>query len=140
MPKLKVLLEVFPGGEDFFSPCLMEADLMRRILPSREYKKWLSDFLPDLLKSSLNFKPAVVTDRSDPKIVHLDGLNLSRAWCLAGIASAFSKEDQLHIRMKKLAFEHAEAAMASITSGNYEGEHWLATFAVTYLSAGEKLF
>ncbi len=125
-----------PGGEDFFSPVLMEADLMRRILKPADFAIWLKKFLPGLVNGSYPglLSPAIVTDRSDPKLVHLDGLNLSRAWCLTGIASALPAEDPLKKILMESANRHAVAGLANITTGNYEGEHWLASFAVYLLS------
>src|ERR1041385_31248 len=84
-----------PGGEDFFSPALMEADLMRRVLPAREFETWLHRFLPGISRNQPKalLQPAVVTDRTDPKLVHLDGLNLSRAWCMRSIAAALPMND-----------------------------------------------
>jgi hypothetical protein len=125
-----------PGGADFFSPSLMEADLMRRVLPSAEFHKWLKEFLPGLAKSEPKslFTPATVTDRTDPQIVHLDGLNLHRAWCLRGIASALPKDDPARKVLAESAARHAEAALAHVASGDYAGEHWLASFAVFMLS------
>ncbi len=83
-----------PGGEDFFSPALMEADLMRRVLKPAEFRRWFHRFLPGLTSGGLGklLRPAVVTDRTDPKIVHLDGLNLSRAWCMRSIATALAAQ------------------------------------------------
>ena len=125
-----------PGGEDFFSPSLMEADLMRRILNKDRFDRWFKRFMPGLVKGTAGnlLKPAVVSDRTDPKIVHLDGLNLSRAWCMKGIASALSVNDPTRDRLLKSAELHASDALAHIASGNYEGEHWLASFAVYLLS------
>ena len=125
-----------PGGEDFFSPSLMEADLMRRILVPTRFKKWFRGFAPTLTgASSANIlTPAVVSDRSDPKIVHLDGLNLSRAWCMLGIASTLPANDPLKSTLLTSAKKHADDALAHVASGNYEGEHWLASFAVFMLS------
>jgi hypothetical protein len=117
-----------PGGFDFISPCLMEADLMTRILGDKEYRSWLRDFLPGIMEhGKFNLSPAEVTDRSDPKIVHLDGLNLSRAWCLFHITE---KLDGEYPYLEFLALEHLDASLPYIASGNYEGEHWLASFAV----------
>ncbi len=125
-----------PGGEDFFSPCLMEADLMRRVMEPRAFAAWFAHFLPHLKdgepKSIL--EPAIVADRTDPKIVHLDGLNLSRAWCMMGIASALPKDSASRAVLTDAAWRHAEDALDHVTSGNYEGEHWLASFAVYMLS------
>jgi hypothetical protein len=127
-----------PDGDDFFSPCLMIADLMRKILPQDIYAEWLSAFLPGLaygLPGSL-LEPAEVSDRSDPKIVHLDGLNLSRAWCMRGIASSLPGDDPRREILERSACLHAGATLPHVVSGNYEGEHWLASFAVLLL-AGE---
>ncbi|HEY1250358.1 MAG TPA: DUF2891 domain-containing protein [Thermoanaerobaculia bacterium] len=122
-----------PSGEDFLSPCLAEADLMRRVLAPREYARWLHGFLPQLSKAkALRLAPAVVTDPTDPKLVHLDGLNLSRAWMLRGIASGLPPKDARRAILQKAADAHAAAGLARVSSGNYEGEHWLASFA-TYL-------
>ena len=125
-----------PDGADFFSPSLMEADLMRRVLPPAEFRAWLRGFLPDVAKgepASL-FVPATVTDRSDPQIVHLDGLNLSRAWCLRGIAAALPPDDPARQALSASAARHAEAALPHVASGDYAGEHWLASFAVYLLA------
>lgn len=111
-----------PGGADFFSPVLMEADLMRRVLPADEFKVWFAKFLPKPV-----FTPATVTDRSDGHLVHLDGLNLSRAWCLKNL----SKERP---EFAKLAEDHTDASLAHVGSGDYAGEHWLASFAVYLLT------
>jgi hypothetical protein len=125
-----------PGGEDFFSPSLMEADLMRRVLPPTEFRAWLARFLPGLgdgaPKSLLT--PATVTDRSDPKIVHLDGLNLSRAWCMRSVAAALPADDPVRRVFAEAAHRHAEAALRHVASGDYAGEHWLASFAVYMLA------
>lgn len=122
-----------PGGEDFFSAALMEADLMRRILPAEEFRAWFRGFLPEVPASLLT--PAIVSDRSDPKIVHLDGLNLSRAACLWSIARAFPAGDPLHTTLSDSAKRHADASLPHVASGDYAGEHWLASFAVWMLSA-----
>jgi len=126
-----------PGGEDFFSPVLMEADLMRRVLAPVDFLKWLDEFLPGLDSGSYPnlLMPAVIIDRTDPKLVHLDGLNLSRAWCLKGILSSLAGDNPLRNELEKSAQEHARAGLSQVASGNYEGEHWLASFAV-YLLTG----
>lgn len=125
-----------PGGNDFLSPCLIEADLMRRILLPVEFRSWVGRFLPGLRnrKPQKLFRPATVADRTDPQIVHLDGLNLSRAWCMLGIASSFAPDDPSHRVLTRSAQSHAQAALPHITSGDYMGEHWLASFAVYMLS------
>ena len=125
-----------PGGEDFFSPCLMEADLMRRVMEREDFAAWFDRFLPYLKDGEPTsiLEPAIVADRTDPKIVHLDGLNLSRAWCMMGIASALPKDSASRAVLTDAARRHAEDALSHVTSGNYEGEHWLASFAVYMLS------
>ena len=127
-----------PGGNDFFSPSLMEADLMRRVLPPNEFHTWLRRFLPGLEKGEPKslFAPARVTDRSDPQLVHLDGLNLSRAWCMKAIAAALPQDDPAQRTLADSATRHMAAALPHVASGDYMGEHWLATFAV-YLLSGQ---
>jgi hypothetical protein len=115
-----------PSGEDFLSPSLAEADLMRRVLPAELFRTWLSIFLPDYS----SFRPVVSPDPGDPKFSHLDGLNLSRAWMLRGIALASERDDLL-----ELAEVHARAGLASVTAEYYEWAHWLATFAVYLLTS-----
>ena len=125
-----------PDGADFFSPSLMEADLMARILPREEFATWLNAYYPSLEKgepSSL-LQPAKVSDRSDPQIVHLDGLNLSRAWCMLGIARALPQADPRVKTLQDSAMVHATSALGHVTSGDYAGEHWLASFAVYLLT------
>jgi hypothetical protein len=125
-----------PDGADFFSPSLMEADLMRRVLPPDEFRAWFGRFLPNLAKGEPKslLVPATVTDRSDPQIVHLDGLNLSRAWCMQSIAAALPRDDPARKVLAESAARHAEAALRHVASGDYAGEHWLASFAVYMLS------
>ncbi|MCP4155563.1 MAG: DUF2891 domain-containing protein [bacterium] len=126
-----------PGGEDFFSPCLMEAALMERVLKGEEFIKWFHVFLPEIKfgKPGSLLKPATVTDRTDGKLVHLDGVNLSRAWCMNRIAAALPETDSAVRFLKEAALRHANAAIANIHSGDYAGEHWLGSFA-TYLLSG----
>ena len=121
-----------PGGEDFLSPALEEAALMAQVLPAKEFAPWLRGFLPALLKSG-KLAPAVVSDRTDPKIVHLDGLNLSRADALYALAA--SLDDGHSPMLFALGDAHARASLPHIASGAYEGEHWLATFAVHMLDS-----
>ncbi len=125
-----------PDGADFFSPSLMEADLMRRILPAPEFQRWLREFLPELAKNQPKslLEPPDVTDRSDPQIVHLDGLSLSRAWCMRNIASTLPKQDPVRAILAASAARHAAAGLAHVSSGDYAGEHWLASFAVYLFS------
>jgi len=125
-----------PDGADFLSPSLEEADLMRRVLPPEEFRAWFRGFLPDLAKGEPKglLEPAKVTDRADPQLVHLDGLNLSRAWCMRGIAAALPADDPARKILAKSAARHAEAALGHVASGDYAGEHWLASFAVYLFS------
>jgi hypothetical protein len=121
-----------PSGQDFLSPCLAEADLMRRVLPSAAFARWLSRFLPGVPAGGGAgwLPPGVVTDRADPKLAHLDGLNLSRAWMLEGIASALPPADPRLAALRAAALAHREAALPAVTGEHYEGGHWLGTFAV----------
>ncbi|MDQ3927623.1 MAG: DUF2891 domain-containing protein [Chloroflexota bacterium] len=125
-----------PGGSDFLSSALVEADLMTRVLPSGEFRGWLARFLPGLERGEPAnlFEPAIVADRTDPQIVHLDGLNLSRAWCMRSIANALSPDDPAHRVLVEAANRHAQASLPHIASGDYMGEHWLASFAVYLLT------
>src|SRR6185312_7368430 len=128
-----------PSGQDFLSPVLAEADLMRRLVPAVEYSAWLSKFLPQLPRDGARWlEPAVSRDPSDPKLAHLDGLNLSRAWMLQGIAAGLSAEDARRMALALAADEHAEVGLAAIREETYEGSHWLPSFAV-YLLTGRGL-
>ena len=121
-----------PSGEDFLSPCLGEADLMRRVLPSPEFVVWLRRFLPQISVSGSHqwLQPVVSPDRSDPKLAHLDGLNLSRTWMLEGIASALPKGDTRLPSISAAAHAHRRSGLAAVTGEHYEGGHWLGSFAV----------
>lgn len=121
-----------PSGEDFLSPCLGEADVVRRVLPPTEYQTWLTKFLPQVPSdgSAAWLKPAIVTDPSDPKLAHLDGLNLSRAWMLEGIASGLPAKDPRQASLKATALAHRNKGLAAVTGEHYEGGHWLGSFAV----------
>src|SRR5262249_6176608 len=121
-----------PSGEDFLSPCLAEADIMRRLLAPAEFSRWLRNFLPQISGSKARpwIQPLKSTDPSDPKLAHIDGLNLSRAWMLDGIASGLPKGDP---RVRVLLSDvdaHRTAGLAAVTGEHYEGGHWLASFAV----------
>ncbi|MDB5352340.1 MAG: hypothetical protein JWN86_3587 [Planctomycetota bacterium] len=126
-----------PSGADFFSPSLLEADLMRRVLPPAEFRAWFARFLPGASRAEPKslFAPATVTDRTDPQLVHLDGLNLSRAWCMRGIAASLPEGDPVRLALSKSADCHAEAGLEHVASGDYAGEHWLASFAIYLLTA-----
>lgn len=121
-----------PSGEDFFSAGLNEADLMRRILDRESYAAWLGAFFPGLAAGDLGnlLTPEAVSDVTDGKLVHLAGLNLSRAWTLNGVASVLAQDDPRRPRLTAAAENHLEAGLKYVFSGHYEGEHWLATFAV----------
>ncbi|HVT44660.1 MAG TPA: DUF2891 domain-containing protein [Thermoanaerobaculia bacterium] len=124
-------LEYEPSGEDFLSPCLAEADAMRRVMLPVEFAAWLGGFLPQIsaLEGSW-LRPAVATDPSDPKLAHLDGLNLSRAWMLEGIASGLPEGDPRIPALEAAAQAHRNAGLAAVTGEHYEGGHWLGSFAV----------
>ena len=128
-------LHIEPSGYDFLSPALEEADLMRRVLTSTEFRKWIKDFLPQLSKKNFDLEPGKVSDRTDGKLVHLDGLNFSRAWCLYGIAAVDPKR---YGHLKVIAEQHIRHSLPSIVDGDYMGEHWLASFAVYALMEGKK--
>ncbi|SRR5579871_1465627 len=121
-----------PSGEDFLSPCLGEADVMRRVLPSEEYARWLQVFLPQISTQGNDkwLQPVVSPDPSDPKLAHLDGLNLSRAWMLEGIAAGLPKNDKRLPAIMATAETHRKAGLAAVTGEHYEGGHWLGSFAV----------
>ena len=121
-----------PSGEDFLSPCLGEADVMRRVLPQAEFEKWLTQFLPQIPSTATaDWLPIVVSpDPSDPKLAHLDGLNLSRAWMLQGILSALPADDPRCAALSSTAEAHRLAGLAAVTGEHYEGGHWLGSFAV----------
>lgn len=120
-----------PGGSDFLSPCLEEAALMLRVLPEKEYKNWLKLFLPELLDQNYDLKPGIVSDRTDGKLVHLDGVNFSRAWCLNEIANKYP----IYQYLRKNAIEHINYSLPNIVDGNYEGGHWLGSFAIYALNS-----
>ncbi|MCB0559488.1 MAG: DUF2891 domain-containing protein [Lewinellaceae bacterium] len=121
-----------PSGFDFLSPCLEEADIMSRVLDPREFQDWFAKFLPNWQVMT----PAEVSDRTDGKLVHLDGLNFSRAWVLYSIAQKLPGQKE---QLSALAAQHMAKSLPQITSGDYAGEHWLASFALYALSAKDKL-
>ncbi len=123
-----------PGGDDFLSSALVEAECMRRVLDAGDFSSWLDRFLPRLADREPEslFKPAIVSDRSDGKIAHLDGLNLSRAWCWRSIAATWPARDLRHSIALDAAETHLAASLPHVT-GDYMGEHWLATFALLAL-------
>ena len=120
-----------PGGFDFLSPCLQEASLMMKILPEKEYRKWLGKFMPGFEKNpSKYFEIAVVTDRTDGKLAHLDGLNFSRAWCLFEMGKVMNNP-----KMIDLGEKHFNYSYEKMDSGEYAGAHWLASFTLYALEA-----
>lgn len=125
-----------PSGEDFLSPAWAEADLMRRVLDREAFAEWLTGFLPAIENggAAAAMTPAEVSDLLDPRLVHLVGLNLSRAWCQRGVLHALPDSDPRRPRIQASAEAHAQAGLADVFTGDYAGEHWLATFAVYLLS------
>jgi hypothetical protein len=127
-----------PSGEDFLSPCLAEADFMRRVLAPKEFGRWLGRFLPDIphrVRRELWLVPGIVTDRSDGRLGHLDGLNLSRAWMLEGIAAGLPAGDSRIPVLRLAAAIHQRVALPAVTGEQYAGGHWLGTFAL-FLTSG----
>ncbi len=130
-----------PSGQDFVSPCLAEADLMRRVLPAPEFATWLAGFLPRIPKGDADaswLEPGVVLDPTDGKLAHLDGLNLSRAWMLEGILSALPAGDARRPALQAAASRHRDIGLAAVTGAHYAGGHWLGTFAL-YLTTARGL-
>jgi hypothetical protein len=128
-----------PSGDDFLSATLMEAECLRRLLPREEFLRWLEGFLPRAAQRQPQslFAPAVVTDRSDGKIAHLDGFNFSRAWCWREIAQALPTSHPLS-EVAEAAARDLMAASLPHVAGDYMGEHWLASFALLALTAGRR--
>jgi hypothetical protein len=122
-----------PSGQDFLSPCLAEADVVRRVLAPAEFAAWFDAFLPEI-----PLHQEMVTDPTDGQLAHLDGLNLSRAWMLEGIAAGLPPDHKRRRAIREMARKHREAGLASVTGEHYEGGHWLASFAV-YLVTGRGL-
>jgi Protein of unknown function (DUF2891) len=127
-----------PGGDDFLSPALVEAECMRRVLPPAEFGAWLDAFLPELGEGRpvTLFQPVTVSDRTDGRIAHLDGVNLSRGWCSRSLAAALDPSDPRRARLLANAETHLAASLPHVT-GHYMGEHWLATFALLALDGDE---
>lgn len=120
-----------PSGFDFLSPCLEEAALMRRVLSSSEFRNWMKDFLPQLAEPGFDFDVGKVSDRKDGKLVHLDGVNFSRAWSLAVISNGLPE----YFHLENIAQEHINYSLPSIVGDSYEGGHWLGSFAIYALSS-----
>ena len=120
-----------PSGHDFLSSCWAEADLMRRLLDQKAFAKWLHAFLRAIPESpSVSwFEAVVVTDPGDPKLAHLDGLNLSRSWMLNGVSASLPANDKRKQWLDAAATRHLDAGLVQVTGEHYEGGHWLASFA-----------
>jgi hypothetical protein len=124
-----------PSQDDFLSPALIEVECMRRVLSPGPFKEWLGRFMPRLAQGHpmALFAPAKVSDRTDGKIAHLDGLNFSRAWCWRALAAQLG-DHPVSVRGREAAERHLEASLPHV-AGDYVGEHWLATFALLALEA-----
>ncbi|GAA4811266.1 DUF2891 domain-containing protein [Litoribaculum gwangyangense] len=123
-----------PSGSDFLSPCLEEAALMKRLLPVEEFKTWLNTFLPQLKDEKYTLEVGLVSDRTDGQLVHLDGVNFSRAWSLAKIAEGLPEYNHLY----NVANKHINYSLPSIFGDSYEGGHWLGSFAIYALNSVEQ--
>lgn len=115
-----------PSGNDFLSPCFEETLLMSKILDTQEYKVWLKTFLPEIFQPDFSLEPGKVSDRTDGHLVHLDGLNFSRATCLYSISRKLPELNHL----KSIADNHLMYSLGNITDDDYMGSHWLGTFAL----------
>lgn len=124
-----------PGGYDFLSPCLSEIDIMRRVLPKNAFSLWMDDFMPQLKNQDFEMEVGEVSDRSDGKLVHLDGLNFSRAWIFYGLANQYP--DQFG-HLKGVANEHVAYSFPNLVGDSYEGGHWLGTFAIYALQEANR--
>jgi hypothetical protein len=121
-----------PSGTDFLSPCMEEVAIMQRILPEKEFLSWVKKFAHKLFSKKWKWDVAKVSDRTDGHLVHLDGLNFSRAWNLYDLIQHYPKEFS---HLKSMADTHLSFSLPSIVDGNYEGEHWLASFALRAFEA-----
>ncbi|MCH7409417.1 DUF2891 domain-containing protein [Belliella sp. DSM 111904] len=122
-----------PSGYDFLSPCFQEIDIMRKILEKEEFESWIDGFMPDLKDKNFSLTPGQVSDRTDGKLVHLDGLNFSRAWCIYGLVSSYPKK---YKHLISIANEHINYSLPAIVDDNYEGTHWLGSFAIYAMQQG----
>lgn len=123
-------IEWEPSGFDFLSPCLAEIDIMRRVLPKGAFALWMDDFMPQLKRTGFNLEPGEVSDRSDGKLVHLDGLNFSRAWVFYGLANQYPE----YTHLRKVADRHLSYSFPNLVGDTYEGGHWLGSFALYALN------
>lgn len=115
-----------PSGQDFLSPCLEEIDIMRRVLSADKFSLWVNNFMPELAEPSFSLAPGIVSDRTDGQLVHLDGVNFSRAWCLYGIANV----SPTYSHLRTIANEHVSHSIDEVVGDDYEGGHWLGSFAI----------
>lgn len=136
LPDRNCPLAYEPSGEDFVSPCLAEADAVRRVLSPETFAAWLGPFLPTIaMEGTIGWiEPAVVTDPTDGKLVHLDGLNLSRAWMLDGIASGLPPSDPRLASLTAASKAHGDSGIKAVSGAHYEGGHWLGSFATYYVT------
>ena len=116
-----------PSGFDFLSPCLEEVDIMRKVLPKAAFDLWIQDFMPDLKNKDFALEPGKVSDRTDGKLVHLDGLNFSRAWVLYGLTNQYP---EIYGHLKGIADQHVSSSFPNLVGDSYEGGHWLGSFAI----------
>lgn len=116
-----------PSGFDFLSPCLQEVDVMRKVLPKAAFPLWVKDFMPELMSKDFDIAVGKVSDRTDGKLVHLDGLNFSRAWVLYGLANKYPNK---YSHLRAVADRHVSASFPNLTGDSYEGGHWLGSFAL----------
>ena len=123
-----------PSGYDFLSPCFEEIDIMRRVLGVEEFEQWISSFMPQLKEKDFNIEVGEVSDRTDGKLVHLDGLNFSRAWVLYGLAKQYKEYDHLLY----VANTHINYSLPNLVGDSYEGGHWLGSFAIYALDINSK--
>lgn len=131
----KCPIDYEPSGHDFLSTCLAQADLMRRVfIDKKQYSKWLKKFLPKIKHGSNWLTVAESKDPSDGHLSHMDGLNISRAWMLEGMASALASNDKRRKILLKQAQNHRQAGLAAVTGEHYAGGHWLGSFAMYYLT------
>ncbi len=124
-----------PGGFDFLSPCLEEVNIMRRVLPKNAFIMWVEDFMPDLKKEGFDIEVGEVSDRTDGKLVHLDGLNFSRAWVFYGLVNKYPEEFG---HLKSVADRHVAYSFPNLVGDSYEGGHWLGSFAIYALNESRK--
>lgn len=123
-----------PSGYDFLSPCLQEAAIMKRVLPKEEFITWFEAFLPELKEKNYELAVGEVSDRTDGKLVHLDGVNFSRAWALYTIIEDLPEYNHL----KNVANEHINYSLPNIVGDSYEGGHWLGSFAIYALNSMQR--